>query len=69
MTPSTPRPDVPVRFTATVEPSLTDRMRYEAGSVWTVPAARADALFADGLAEPADAPSAVPEILAAGEEE
>lgn len=48
---SPPSPaDVWVRFLATVGPTSTDRTRYEAGSVWAVSRARADALSAEGLA-------------------
>ncbi len=49
MPPATPippaQPDVWVRFLETVDPTPTDRMRYEAGSVWAVPAARAESLI------------------------
>lgn len=43
-------PDRPVRLLATLEPTATDPTRYHAGDVWTMPAARAAALVAAGLA-------------------
>lgn len=66
-TPSTPKPPVWLRFLATIDPTPVDRMRYEAGSVWHVPAERAAELIAAGTAEltvpPAAALRAVTEPL------
>jgi hypothetical protein len=45
-----PSGDRTVRFLATLDPTATDRARYDAGSEWTVSAARAEQLVADGLA-------------------
>jgi hypothetical protein len=45
------RPDIWVRFLQTVEPTSTDRTRYDAGSVWAVSAERGDELVAGGEAE------------------
>jgi hypothetical protein len=52
--------DVAVTFVETVEPTAADRTRYHAGSVWTVPAARAAELIAAGIATAVDAPIAEP---------
>lgn len=50
-TPETPEPTVLVRMLESVGPTATDRQRYEAGTEWHVPLARAEALEAAGLAE------------------
>lgn len=64
---ATPRePDVRVEFLATIEPTATDRTRYRAGTAWTMPAARARALAADGVVKLLTAPPArVPKSTAA----
>lgn len=47
----TPPANATVRFLATVEPTATDRQRYEAGSEWTLPLDRAEAFEAEGTVE------------------
>lgn len=68
-----PVPPVHVRLLATIDPTPTDRQRYGAGELWVFPAARAEALVAQGLATrdvlspwppPAAAPAAAPAATA-----
>ncbi len=56
--PSPAKPPVWVRFLATIDPTPVDRTRYEAGSVWHVPADRAAELIDAGHAEPTAPPAA-----------
>jgi len=73
----TPAPRVPdrrVRFLVARGPTPTDPTRYDAESVWTVPAARAAELIAAGEAEAADLsavaqPTAIPDPAATAAEE
>lgn len=57
-TTSTPLPPVWVRFLATIDPTPVDRTRYEAGSVWHVPADRAAELMEAKHAVPCAPPAA-----------
>lgn len=53
-----------VRFVATVDPTPTDRMRYDAGSVWQVRSDVAEQLVQAGAAEYSDAPTAATRPIA-----
>jgi hypothetical protein len=81
MAPTDPQPEsnARVRMLETIEPTATDRTRYDYDSVWTVSLARAEALEAAGAAEileiidpapaaPADAPADVENDVASDEE-
>lgn len=46
-----PEPTVRVKLLATIEPTSTDRQRYEAGSIWHMPLPRVEALEAAGAVE------------------
>ena len=46
-----------VRCLVTLEPTATDRTRYEAGSVWAMPRARAEVLLERGDIELIDPPA------------
>jgi hypothetical protein len=59
-TAAAPSGDRTVRFLATIAPTATDRMQYDAGTEWSVSAARAEQLVADGLAVLVSSPSAAP---------
>ncbi len=48
---ATPAPTARVRFLETIEPTATDKTRYEAGTDWTFPEDTALALVEDGKAE------------------
>lgn len=63
-TPADPPTDVWVQMRATVGPTAHDRARYEAGSIWCMNAARAEALIADGSAARVDAPQTAPAVAA-----
>lgn len=47
----TPAPTARVRLLETIEPSATDKARYDAGTVWTFPEDAALALVEAGQAE------------------
>ena len=51
-------PDVWVRFLETIEPTATDRTRYDADSEWAMSDARAEELLAAGKVELIDPPAA-----------
>lgn len=52
-----PEPTEWVRCLATIEPTATDRMRYEAGTEWSMPRARAEVLLEAGAIELIDPPA------------
>lgn len=64
-----PSTDRTVRFLATIDPTATDRTRYDAGSEWTVSADRAEQLVADGLAVLVSPRASAPSAAAAAASE
>ena len=67
---STPAPTARVRLLETLEPTATDKTRYDAGTDWTFPEDAALALVEAGKAELLpDAPVAEPAAFVGDDEE